>query len=217
MGLFGFGKKKEKAKCPLCGAEIGFLSGKVLKDGSTICNGCESKLRLKYDEAVVNKTDALGNVQFKDNGYAKTTIVDDLSAITLDEARAAMDEINATSQALVGEIGGSYSNIFTAGKSGFVIAPKALDVGLPRSKKLKNATVVDGLVVEGEFNKDQDAVLIINGKEINVHIIEAHKKDVSAFETTLSANLKQGIKKGENGYLIISTEESVPDGATIAK
>ena len=41
MGLFG--KLFEKKECAICGAEIGLLGNRKLKDGN-MCTGCANKL-----------------------------------------------------------------------------------------------------------------------------------------------------------------------------
>ena len=43
-----FGRKKEKERCPVCGNEISFFSGIVVRDG-TICSDCEKMLRGSFD------------------------------------------------------------------------------------------------------------------------------------------------------------------------
>lgn len=213
MGLFN----REKKSCPLCGSELKFLGGKVLGDGTTICDACEEKLRLFYQTGFEEKTDAFGNVVYQSNGYVSKKLVDDMSSISIDEAKAAMAEIDKRAAQLAEEFGGKYSSVFTVGSDSFCIAPKALEVGLKRAKLLKDATVVDGLAVTGSFDKDEEVIIVVNGVEKKARVIEAHKKDVSDFATILRANMKQGFSQGTNGYLIISTDSPIPAGSVIAK
>jgi len=221
MGLFGFSKKDEstevKNACPLCGGKAGLFNSIVLNDGTSICEACAAKLRTRYPIESREKRDAFGNVVYQSNGAVRTYIYDALNELSLDEVKAAMAEQNAEASSAAGTLGSNFSASFTVGAKVFRIAPKTLDVGMLRAKKLKNALVLEGVVHTGEFTKDDTVVLVHDGVRISLTLLEAHAMDASGFETELRANLARKIKAGKSGWLIVDYGGPVSAGDIIGK
>ena len=221
MGLFGFSKKDEKKEvknaCPLCGGKAGLLNSVILNDGTSICDKCAAKLRTRYPIEEREKLDAFGYVAYKSDGTVKTYIYDALNELSLDEVKAAMAEQDMEASKAEEVLGIGFSATFTAGENIFRIAPKTMDVGMFRAKKLKGALVVEGVVHTGEFAKDDAVVLVHDGVQTPITIFEAHTKDVGGFEMELKANLSRKVKAGKSGWLIVDYDGQISAGDVIGK
>ncbi len=206
MGLFGK-KNKEKEKCPICGGEMGFFSSELLKDG-TICPECAKTLRGIYDVEHWTVERADGTLWQKQ--------YDTLNDLTIEEARQYITAARQEQSEAVAALGQDYSAIFKVEET-FTIAPKALDVGLKRSKLLKDKTVVKGLVQAGTFTRD-DSVTILHGEQkIETKLLAVYECDgVSDFDTELGANMCKSAKTNCHAWLILEADGAVP-GDTIAK
>lgn len=95
---------------------------------------------------------------------------------------------------------------------------KPLEVGLKRSKQLKNKVVVRGLVQSGVFNINDSAVIVQNGSETATSILDVIPcGGVSDFATALAANThKKTAEKDINAWLILDAEGGVAKGDLIA-
>lgn len=221
MSLFGFSKKEEKKEvknaCPLCGGKAGLFNSIVLNDGAFICETCAAKLRTRYPIEVREKLDAFGNVVYQSNGAVKTYIYDALNELSLDEVKAAMAEQDAAAFEAASVLGSGFSATFTVGENIFRIAPKTMDVGMFRAKKLKDALVVEGVAHTGEFTKDDAVILVHEGVQHPITILEAHTMDASGFETELRANLARKVKAGKSGWLIVDYDGPVSAGDIVGK
>ncbi len=221
MGLFGFSKKDEKKEvknvCPLCGGKSGLFNSVVLNDGTSICETCAAKLRTKYPIESREKLDAFGNVVYQSNGAVKTYIYDALNELSLDEVKAAIEEQDAAAFKAASTLGSGFSATFTVGENIFRIAPKTMDVGMFRAKKLKDALVMEGAAHTGEFTKDDAVILVHDGVQIPITILEAHTKDAGGFETELRANLSRKVRAGKSGWLIVDYNGLISAGDIIGK
>ena len=221
MSLFGFSKKDEtrevKNACPLCGGKAGLFNSVALNDGTFVCETCAAKLRTRYPIETREKLDAFGNVVYQSNGTVKTYIYDALNELSLDEVRTAMAEQDAEASSAAGTLGPDFGASFTVGERIFRIAPKTLDVGMFRAKKLKDALVVEGVAHAGEFTKDDAVVLVHNGVRIPLTLLEAHAMGAGGFETELRANLARKVTAGKSGWLIVDYDGPVSAGDVIGK
>ena len=217
MGLFGLFKKKEKELCPLCGKPMGLLNSTALADQTSICDDCAKSLRTAFPVEEVEVLDAFGKPVYQGNGYRKTRTLDHLGMATLEEVKAAAAKNAEEKVRIQSELGENYSATFSVTGKVFSIAPRALDVGLPRSKRLKNKIVAEGLVQNGRFGKGEQAVLVHNGTQTPITVLEVHKKDVVDFETTIAANTRSFAEAGETAWLILDLSDPVAKGDIIAK
>lgn len=191
MGLFGKKEKKEKKQCPLCGGELTFFKSQRLADGE-ICENCEKLLRGQF----------LADTNFSDSGMMQQD--DPMDRLTVEEARALIARKQREVSATVSELGGSYENLFKADDA-FSISPKPLEVGLKRSKLLKDRGVLRGLVMAGAFNQG-DAVQLKRGNSLTpTTILELIPIDrTSEFDTELGANThKKTAATNTNAWFIL--------------
>ena len=217
MGLFDLFKKKEKELCPLCGKPMGLFNSTALADQSSICDSCAKSLRATFPVEEVEVLDAFGNPVYMENGYRKTRMIDHLGTATLEEVKAAAAKNEEEKARIQSELGENFSATFSVMGDVFLIAPKALAVGIPRSKRLKNRIVAEGLVQSGRFGKDEQAILVHNGTQTPITVLEVHKKDVCDFDTVIAANTRSYAEAGETAWLILDLNDPVEQGDIIAK
>lgn len=209
MGLFG----KKKAVCPICGNEIGFLSGKVVQDG-TICSSCEQMVRGQFDIEEYWKRKHGTDGWHREDYMLKTD--DPLGLMTVEALREMISEKKASQAAVCAEMQSDWANLATV-ENCFQIAPKPLDVGLVRAKAFKNRIVATSLIASGEFKKGDKAELA-NGSSVTpttvLDVIVCSNS--SPFETELAANTGKH-KAGVNtsAWIILDLCEGVEPGCVI--
>ena len=142
--LFG---KKEKELCPLCGGEMGFFSKTSIGDGA-ICDKCVARIDSTID---------LGGAM--------------LSSMKLDDLKALIEEDKKKTDAVIARFGGKYANIFKVDDV-ITISPSATEVGIARSKAMKNSVVAKGVVIAGGFESG-DVCVSRGGAETPANLVEA--------------------------------------------
>ena len=205
MGLFGK-KDNEKQKCPICGGEMSFFSSALVKDGS-ICADCARTMRGIYD--VEHWT-----VE-REDGSRWMKQYDTLQDATIEEIRQYINATRQEQSEAVTALGQEYSAIFKIEET-FVIAPKPLDVGLKRSKLLRDKTVAKGLVQAGTFTRDDSVTLLHGERKIETKLLAVYQCGVSDFDTELGANMCKSAKTNCHAWLILEADGAIP-GDTIAK
>ncbi|MBR3058881.1 MAG: hypothetical protein IKG93_13080 [Clostridiales bacterium] len=102
----------------------------------------------------------------------------------------------------------------------FAIAPKAIEVGVKRSKELKNKLVVSGSVRSGSFSKEETVAILGSDGVVkaNAVILDVIPDDGTLdFQTELSANMhKKEVGSGGNAWLILDVEEGIESGDIVA-
>ncbi|MBQ2081397.1 MAG: hypothetical protein II461_06510 [Treponema sp.] len=112
---------------------------------------------------------------------------------------------------------GNYPNVFAVEKV-FSIAPKPLDVGLKRSKQLKDRSVVYGSVTSGAFTKGDNVIATIDGKEMQIPILDIIPEGGSDFATELGSNLhKKSVDAGKYGWMILDVTSLPAENSKIGK
>ncbi len=133
------------------------------------------------------------------------------------ETRAAA---NVTEQAPVGSSGNSFGSQFSV-TTVFQIAPKPLDVGVKRSKKLKDRLVVTGSVKGGDFAKGECVAIVgMDGAvKANTKILDLIPDDGTLdFNTELNANMhKKMAGLGMNAWIILDVTEGVASRDLLAE
>ena len=211
MGLFS--RKKEKKRCPICGDEMGFFSGTLIKDGF-ICEKCESMVRgqFRITEYVRQKwgTDGMQRSDYR-------TIQDDpLDEMTIAEIREMIAVKKEQNDLLTSEMGAEFANLARV-ESFFTIAPKPLQVGLKRARELNNRIVATSLVISGEISRG-DIVTVKTGETVTeTKVLDVHEcSSSSTFETVLSANMgKHKATAGTSAWIFLDMTEGVEEGTII--
>jgi len=125
-----------------------------------------------------------------------------------------------TEQAPVGSSGNTFGSQFSV-TTVFQIAPKPLDVGVKRSKELKDRLVVTGSVKGGDFAKgDCVAIVGMDGAvKANTKILDLIPDDGTLdFNTELNANMhKKMAGLGMNAWIILDVTEGVASGDLLAE
>ena len=210
MGLFG---KKKTEPCPVCGREMdsGILSNsKAVADG-IICHDCELMLRGKFDiETIVE-------FGFFDINDIKEKRHDPLRHMTVGQIKSLIEKLRETQAKAVADFGGTYRSFLTA-EEVFMITPKATEDGLKRAKELKNKLVVRGLVQSGSFCKGDAAVIVHDGNETPVIVLDVIPcEGVVDFKTSLQSNMhKKEAAADTNAWLILDVSSGVKNGDLIA-
>lgn len=213
MGLFS---KKEKPRCPICGGEMSLFSGVVVEDGE-ICAKCESMIRGEFDiEEFVKR-------KFLADGYSlddyKVVQSDPIKSLTIAEIRELIEQKEREGAAMVAEMGGEFESMAKVEKYRN-IAPKALEVGLKKSKEYKNRVMATCTVVAGEFAKGDTVTLRTGGLDTQTTLLEVLEcSNSSTFETVLSANLleKHRVEAGVSAWIILDVVDGVTEGTIIGR
>ncbi|MBR5430131.1 MAG: hypothetical protein IK116_06335 [Firmicutes bacterium] len=214
MGLFGKKKNADQKTCPLCGGELKFFSSRVLGDGETICGSCENKVRNNFGLYYQRRRE--GDPEARDFTVDNYRLDDALRHATLAEVREII-AFNEERDRAAAAAYGNFDNMFTV-EASFTIAPRAVDVGLNRAKRLKNKTVTQGRAAKGSF-RTGDKVLIMDGRQkIDAEVLTAYRNTGEDFQTELSANMqKKGCGQGEAGWLILDYEGRLSGDAVVVK
>ena len=120
----------------------------------------------------------------------------------------------------VGASGVQFSSVFSCAST-FAIAPKPIEVGVKRSKELKNKIVVSGTVKGGQFAKGE-TVAVVGGdgvvKTVTLILDLIPDDGTLDFTTELNANMhKKEAGPGANAWLILDVEDGIFGGDLIAK
>lgn len=205
-------------KCVICGGKVGFLNtgfwsinAKWLKDG-VICDRCHEKLELlaKYKNRWIPK---------EQKKEAPFSILANKAWSDLDVqgAKAVLEASEAFGKEELAAIGDQYTSIFRMRDACF-IEPAPLQVGVVRSKRLKNKLVLFGYVQLGQFKKD-DRVLLLDGEsQREAAVLEAYVYDCEAndLDVMLKANMgKQRLSQWQLGWLVLDDESKVGPNLTV--
>ena len=142
-----FGGKKEKELCPICGSEMGFFSKTPIGDGN-ICDKCVKRIESTID---------LGETM--------------ISSIKLDDLKSLIEEDKKKNDDIIAQFGGKFANVFKVSEV-ITISPSATEVGLARSKAMKNSAVAKGVVIAGGFESGGVSVCR-GGAETAADLVEA--------------------------------------------
>jgi len=204
-----FGKKKEKAHCPICDKEMGFFSSLMVADGE-ICGDCEQMIRGSFNVEEYWKRKWGTDGRHRQDYQLKT--FDPLKIMTVEQIKFMVNEKKEQQAEVVDAFDGNYANLARI-ESTFTIAPKALEVGLKRAKQLKGRVVATSIVSAGEIKRGDEVVLISGTGEVETTVLDVIKcSNSSTFETELSANLgKHKAEAGNSAWIFLDiTVEPAP-------
>jgi len=194
MALFGK-KDREKETCPICGKEMKFFSSEPVKDG-TICGDCAKMLRGVYDVEHW--------MELRSDGSAWRKQHDTLRDVTVAELRSCIAEARQQQAETVGALGQDYASLFRV-EEVFTIAPKPLEVGLKRSKELRDKTVAKGLVLSGSFKKGDPVEVLHDGQKSETSLLAVYQcTGTSDFQTELGANMCRSAEADGHAWLILA-------------
>ena len=143
MGLFS---KKEKAKCPICGAEMGFFSSTSINDGK-VCDACLEAYGAAYDKA-----------------SSQLTIAE------LQAAKAVKDREAAEAEAKYGKFSG-----FMKIDAYECLDLKMTEVGIKKAKEFKDKMCLRGLVESGTFTDHSVVDAYHNGEKVEIKLLDIYK------------------------------------------
>ena len=196
-----FGRKKEKERCPVCGNEISFFSGIVVRDG-TICSDCEKMLRGSFDIETYYVR--------RLNGTVKRKSEDPLNDMTIEQIKDMIDTQKEQQTRSVSEHGEDFAHLYVV-QDYFTIAPKAVDVGLKRARAFKNKLVVRGMVQSGVFEQGDTVKNIRTGQELLILELIPCTGAVD-FTTELHARIhKKTASVNTNAWMILDAEYGAAD------
>ncbi len=212
MGLF-FNKKK--TKCPICGNEISLLSGEVIADG-TICDDCVKMIRGQFDIEEYWKR-RWGTDGWHAGDYTSKTF-DPLTKMSVADIQDMISEKKADLAKTMEDVGAAYSHVAKIEKC-FSIAPKPFEVGLKRSKELKNKIVCTSIVAAGDFKRGDEVTVTTQAGLVKTKILDVIPcSDSSTFETELQANSgKHVISAGGSAWIIVDMTSGISVGDLVQK
>ena len=199
-------------RCALCGKKLGFfrtgfwsINAGKLADG-VLCEKCNTQI----ERLLATKRDWMQPAALRKTAWGayNTRNKEEMPLKAVKEMFA--DKENADAECLSG-FGGSHTALFRI-EEAVRIEPTALQVGVARSKRLKNKVVVFGTVERGSFSKGASIQIEQNGVPVTTVILEAYVYDCdeNTLEINLRANMcKHTLNAGQSGWLVLDYENDV--------